>query len=43
MIKLHTNFGVITLNLFEDKAPKTAPTSRNTSKAAITTALCFTA
>lgn len=23
MIKLHTNFGVITLNLFEDKAPKT--------------------
>ena len=23
MVKLHTNYGVITLELFEDKAPKT--------------------
>lgn len=23
MIKLHTNYGVITVNLFEDKAPET--------------------
>ena len=33
MIKLHTNYGVITLNLFEDKAPETVANFKEYVKA----------
>jgi cyclophilin family peptidyl-prolyl cis-trans isomerase len=43
MIKLHTNHGVITLELDAEKAPETSPTSSPTSRPATTTTRSSTA
>ena len=43
MVRLHTNYGLITMELDHDQAPKTAANFMSTSQSAFTTARCFTA